>query len=59
MSNDQSKDEWLAVRLAEAKNIDPEAAEIDFVWGQIADPYGLDRARQRAQWALVSEQRPG
>jgi hypothetical protein len=42
MDENQSKDEWLAVRKAEAKQIDPDPAEIDFSWGQILDPYGLD-----------------
>ena len=42
MNDTQTKEELLAVRQAEAKQIDPETAEIDWDWGQILDPYGLD-----------------
>ena len=48
MCDDFSKAEWLAVRLAEAKLIDPATAEISCDWCQIDDPYGLyDLAEDR------------
>ena len=42
MTEDQSKEEWLALRHSEAKLIDPATAEIEWSYGQILDPYGLD-----------------
>ena len=42
MSDTQVKGEWLAVRHAEAKLIEPQTAELDWDWGQILDPYGID-----------------
>jgi hypothetical protein len=41
MSDIQTKDEWLAVRLAEGKLIDPQTAEVFKTWGDVGDPYGL------------------
>jgi len=42
MTDNRSKEEWLALRRAEAKLIDPATAEIEWSYGQILDPYGLD-----------------
>jgi hypothetical protein len=41
MCDDFNKAEWLTVRLAEAKLIDPATAEWDWDWRLIHDPYGL------------------
>ena len=43
MIDNQSNEEWLALRHSEAKLIDPETAEINFSYRQVLDPYGLDR----------------
>ena len=42
MSDDLSVEEWLAVRRAEAKFIEPATAELFWNWGDIVDPYGTD-----------------
>ena len=33
---------WLALRKLEALRIDPETAEVNWSWGEIMDPYGVD-----------------
>jgi hypothetical protein len=34
-------DEWLATRRAEGLKIDPETAEVDWIYAQTLDPYGV------------------
>ena len=34
-------EKWLAIRKAEALNIDPDTAEVDWEYGQTLDPYGV------------------
>jgi hypothetical protein len=41
MYDELSKDEWLALRLAEAKLIDPATAKITIMRVNLVDPYGL------------------
>jgi hypothetical protein len=58
----QSKDEWLAVRHAEAKLIDPRTARVRWHWGHIFDPYGIDPdlpSEQRHIGRLLFACRPG
>jgi hypothetical protein len=38
-SKQKDVEEWLAIRKAEGLKIDPETAEVDWVYGQILDPY--------------------
>jgi hypothetical protein len=40
--NKMTKEQWLAVRKEAALRVDPEAAEVDWTYGQILDPYGVD-----------------
>lgn len=35
-------EQWLTIRAAEGKRIDPETAEVTFCMGRIMDPYGMD-----------------
>lgn len=62
MSDDLSKEEWMALRLAEAELIDPATAEWDWRWGQIIDPYG-DISDFPKEWECVGRiyfaRRPG
>jgi hypothetical protein len=36
------KEQWLAIRKQAALQIDPETAEIDWIFAQVCDPYGVD-----------------
>ena len=40
--NDQNVQEFINVRKEAARQIDPENAEVDWSYGQIMDPYGID-----------------
>jgi hypothetical protein len=40
--NKMTKEQWLAVRKEAALHVDPETAEVDWTYGQIPDPYGVD-----------------
>jgi hypothetical protein len=42
MTDNQSKEEWLALCHSEAKLIDPMTAEMHWVYRNTFDPYGLD-----------------
>ena len=46
MSEDLSVEEWLAVRRAEAKLIDPATTVVGWDYGQTLDPYGLGLAEE-------------
>ena len=35
-------EKWLAIRKEEAHRINPETAKVDWDWGQILDPYGVE-----------------
>ena len=35
-------EQWLEIRKEAGKRIDPETAEVDWDYGQIMDPYGVD-----------------
>jgi hypothetical protein len=35
--------EWLNIRMAAALEIDPETAEVHWAYGQIMDPYGVEK----------------
>jgi hypothetical protein len=39
---DQEVEEFLAAREAAAQHINPETAEVDWEFGFVADPYGID-----------------
>ena len=41
-SADQIKKEWLAIRKEAGRKIDPETAEVMWVYAQTVDPYGVD-----------------
>jgi hypothetical protein len=43
MTDKQSKEEWLALRRAEAKLLGPATAKIEWSFGQILDTYDLDQ----------------
>lgn len=36
-------EQWLDIRKKAGAKIDPETAEVDWTYGQIMDPYGVDR----------------
>ena len=36
-----TKEQWLAVRKEAALQIDPETAEVDWIYAQTLDPYGV------------------
>src|SRR5262245_18632929 len=36
------KEEWLRIRKEAGRKIDPETAEVMWVYGQTLDPYGID-----------------
>jgi hypothetical protein len=35
-------EQWLAIRKETGRKIDPETAEVDWVYAQTLDPYGVD-----------------
>jgi hypothetical protein len=41
-SADRIKEEWLAIRSEAVRQINPETAEVEWEYGQILDPYGID-----------------
>jgi hypothetical protein len=41
MSPEMNVEEWLEIRKAEGKKIDPATAEVDWTYGVCGDPYGL------------------
>ena len=42
MTDDMTVEQWLAIRKEAAHQIDPETAEVEWTYGQTADPYGVD-----------------
>ena len=36
-------EQWLDIRKEAGAKIDPETAEVDWIYGQIMDPYGVNR----------------
>jgi hypothetical protein len=42
INDKKTKEQWLAVRKEAALRVDPETAEVDWTYGQILDPYGVD-----------------
>jgi hypothetical protein len=42
MSEEMTVKQWLAIRKEEALKIDPDTAEVDWSYGRIMDPYGID-----------------
>jgi hypothetical protein len=34
--------EWLAIRSEAGRQIDPDISEVDWEYGQVLDPYGID-----------------
>jgi|RhiMethySRZTD1v2_1073278.scaffolds.fasta_scaffold3639854_1 hypothetical protein len=41
MTEQMTVEEWLAVRRAEGRKIDPATAEVDWRYAQVLDPYGV------------------
>ena len=41
MTEQITVEEWLAVRRAEGRKIDPATAEVDWRYAQVLDPYGV------------------
>lgn len=35
-------EQWLAVRIEAGRRIDPETAEVDWEYGLVMDPYGIE-----------------
>jgi hypothetical protein len=42
MMSEQDIQQWLAVRKEAGLKIDPETAEVNWKYGQVMDPYGVD-----------------
>ena len=42
MNDRNRKQAWLEIRTKAAKTIDPEATKIEWSFGQVLDPYGVD-----------------
>jgi hypothetical protein len=42
MSSEMTKEQWLAIRKQAGLQIDPETAEVDWIFAQTLDPYGVD-----------------
>ena len=41
MSREMTKEQWLAIRKEAALQIEPETAEVSWLYGPSRDPYGL------------------
>jgi hypothetical protein len=41
-SADRGDVEWLAIRSEAGRQIDPDIAEVDWQYGHVLDPYGID-----------------
>jgi hypothetical protein len=61
MTEEMTVEDWLAIRKEEGLKIDPSTAEVMWIWGQIADPYGI-RPELTEEWCvggLCFARRPG
>ena len=58
MSKNLNVEEWLAIRKEEGLKIDPDTAEVDWVYAQTLDPYGVDPKVWRWFWPLLEHARP-
>jgi hypothetical protein len=50
-----TKEQWLAIRKRAARKIDPETAEVDWVYGQTLDPYGIYGEPPEEHWQVGRE----
>jgi hypothetical protein len=41
MTNEETVEQWLAIRKKEGLKIDPETAEVEWTYAQTLDPYGV------------------
>lgn len=54
-SNDLTVEQWLQIRKEQGRRIDPETAEVTWMYAQTLDPYGVDPELPDECWVVGRE----
>jgi hypothetical protein len=51
-ADEMTVEQWLAIRKEAGLKIDPETAEVDWIYAQTFDPYGIDPNLPEEYWCI-------